>query len=63
LNYRLVNVLVISNMHSFSIWNMGMSTFKGMPPICCATNEMFGTLHLVVFSTKLGAMTILRLHM
>jgi hypothetical protein len=42
---------------------MGMSTVKGMPPICHAPKEMFGTLHLVVFFTKLGAMTILGLHM
>jgi len=41
---------------------MGMSTVKGMPPICCATKEMFGTLHFVVFSTRLRAMTILGLH-
>jgi hypothetical protein len=42
---------------------MGMSIVKGMPPICHATKEMFGTLHLVVFSTKIGAMTIVGLHM
>jgi hypothetical protein len=42
---------------------MGMSRVKGMPPICCAPKEMFGTLHLVVFSTKLEAMTILGLHL